>query len=119
MLDGDEEGHVAHFLDTVAEGLVDQGAVGEQMEHRTLVLGSQLEQILLAAGRLTAGAHVPVDAQRLALGDDAVHILKAEVQAVAVLGSQQPLQCRLQAEVGSSSKIHGILQSYCLRSSMT
>ena len=90
-LDRDEEGHVAHFLDTVAEGLVDQGAVSEQMEHRTLVLGSQLEQILLAAGRLTAGAHVPVDAQRLALGDDAVHILKAEVQAVAVLGSPAAL----------------------------
>ena len=90
-LDRDEEGHVAHFLDAVAEGLVDQGAVGEQMEHRTLVLGSQLEQILLAAGRLTAGAHVPVDAQRLALGDDAVHILKAEVQAVAVLGSPAAL----------------------------
>ena len=90
-LDGDEEGHVADFLDAITESLVDQRTVGEQVEHGVLVLGGQLEQILLAAGRLTAGAHVPVDAQRLAFRDDAVHILKAQVQAVAVLGSPAAL----------------------------
>ena len=90
-LNGQEESHVADFLDFLAESIVDQSTIGEQVEHGALVLGSQLEQILLAAGRLTAGAHVPVDAQRLALGDDAVHILKAEVQAVAVLGSPAAL----------------------------
>ena len=90
-LDGDEEGHVADFLDAVTEGLVNQRAVGEEVEHRVLVLGGQLEQVLLAAGRLPAGAHIPVDAQFLTLGNDAIHILKTQVQAVAVLGSPAAL----------------------------
>lgn len=114
-----KKAHVADFLDAITESLVDQRTVGEQVEHGVLVLGGQLEQILLAAGGLAAGAHVPVDAQFLALSDDTVHVLKAQVQAVAVLGSPAALQCRLQAEVGSNSRIHGILQSYFLRSSMT
>ena len=49
-----------------------------------LLLG-QLQDIGLAHQRLTAGQHVQIHAQLLALGDDLVHIIKAEVVLMAVL----------------------------------
>ena len=90
-LNGQEESHVADFLDFLAESIVDQSTIGEQVEHGALVLGSQLEQIVLAAHRLAAGAHIPVDAQLFTLGNQLVHFLIGQVQAVAVLGSPAAL----------------------------
>ena len=81
-LNGQEESHVADFLDFLAESIVDQSTIGEQVEHGALVLGSQLEQIVLAAHRLAAGAHIPVDAQLFTLGNQLVHFLIGQVQAV-------------------------------------
>ena len=49
------------------------------------MLFRQLEHVLLAHQRLAAGQHIQVNAQFLALRDDLVHILKAEVVLVAVL----------------------------------
>ena len=49
-----------------------------------MLLG-QLEDISLTHQRLAAGQHVQVHAQLLALGNDLVHILKAEVVLVAIL----------------------------------
>mgnify|MGYP000382244779 FL=1 len=48
-----------------------------------MLLG-QLEDISLTHQRLAAGQHVQVHAQLLALGNDLVHILKAEVILVTV-----------------------------------
>ena len=51
--------------------------------HIVVFLG-QLEDISLTHQRLAAGQHVQVHAQLLALGNDLVHILKAEVILVTV-----------------------------------
>ena len=56
----------------------------------SLCLFCQLEHVLLAHQRLAAGQHIQVHAQLLALRDDLVHILKAEVVLVAVLACPQP-----------------------------
>ena len=67
------------------EGLVDEGGVGVDGKLHIVVLFRQLEHVLLAHQRLAAGQHIQVNAQFLALRDDLVHILKAEVVLVAVL----------------------------------
>ena len=84
-LDGQHKGNVAQAHHFFAEGLVDQGGVGVDGKLHIIVLFGQLQDVLLAHQRLAAGQHVQVHAQLLALSDDLVHILKAEVVLVAVL----------------------------------
>ena len=101
-LDGQHKGDVAQTDDFLAERFIDQGGVGIDGKLHIVVLLGQLEDISLAHQRLTAGQHVQINAQFLALGDDLIHIVKAQVVLVAVLTGQQPTQCILQAEVGSN-----------------
>ena len=84
-LDGQHEGDVAQADDLFAEGIVDQGGVGVDGELHIVVLLGQLQDVGLADQRLAAGEHVEVHAQLLALRDDLVHIVKAQVVLVAVL----------------------------------
>ena len=84
-LDGQHKGDIAQTPHLFTEGLVDEGGVGVDGKLHIVVLFRQLEHILLAHQRLAAGQHIQVHAQFLALRDDLVHILKAEVVLVAVL----------------------------------
>ena len=84
-LDGQHKGDVAQTLHFLAEGLVDEGGVGVDGKLHVVVLFSQLQHVLLPHQRLAAGEHIQVHAQLLALGDDLVHVLKAQVVLVAVL----------------------------------
>ena len=84
-LDGQHEGNVAQTHHLFAEGLINEGGVGVDGKFNIVVLLRQLQDIGLAHQRLAAGQHVQVYAQLLALGNDLVHILKAEVVLVAVL----------------------------------
>ena len=84
-LNGQHEGDVAQADDLFAERLIDQGGVGIDGKLHIVVLLGQLEDISLAHQRLTAGEHVQINAQLLALGDDLIHIVKAQVVLVAVL----------------------------------
>ena len=84
-LDGQHKGDVAQTLHFLAEGLVDEGGVGVDGKLHVVVLFGQLQDVLLAHQRLAAGEHIQVHAQLLALGDDLVHVLKAQVVLVAVL----------------------------------
>ena len=84
-LDGQHEGDVAQADDLFAEGIVDQGGVGVDGELHIVVLLGQLQDVGLADQRLAPGEHVEVHAQLLALRDDLVHIVKAQVVLVAVL----------------------------------
>ena len=83
-LDGEHEGDVAVLLHPLTHLLVDQGGVGVQGKEAVPVLLRQLEDVVHANRRLTAGHHVQVDTQLLALGDDLVHVLIGEVGLVAV-----------------------------------
>ena len=84
-LDGEHEGDVAQLYHPLTERLVDEGGVGVDGELHIVVLLRQTKDVRLPHQRLAAGEHIEVDAQRLAFGDDLVHILKAEVVLVAVL----------------------------------
>ena len=84
-LDGQHKGDIAQTLHLFTEGLVDEGGVGVDGKFHVVVLFCQLEHVLLAHQRLAAGQHIQVHAQLLALRNDLVHILKAEVVLVAVL----------------------------------
>ena len=84
-LNGQHEGDVAQTDDFLAERLIDQGGVGVDGKLHIVVLLGQLEDISLAHQRLTAGEHVQINAQLLTLGDDLIHIVKAQVVLVAVL----------------------------------
>ena len=86
-LDGQHEGNVAQTHHLFAERLIDEGGVGVDGKLHIVVLLGQLEDISLTHQRLAAGQHVQVYAQLLALGNDLVHILKAEVVLVAILAS--------------------------------
>ena len=86
-LNGQHEGDVAQTNHFLAERFIDQGGVGIDGKLHIVVLLGQLEDISLAHQRLTAGEHVQINAQLLALGNDLVHILKAEVVLVAILAS--------------------------------
>ena len=85
-LDGDGRDQVADTEHLVGEGVVDQGAVGEEQEAALRMLVGQRDQVVLADGRLAAGIDVEIGAQGLALVDDAVKIIEGQVQAIAVLG---------------------------------
>ena len=84
-LDREHEGDIAQFYDLFAERLIDEGRVRVDRKLHVVVLFCQTENIRLPHQRLAAGEHIEIDPQLLALGDDLVHILKAEVVFVAVL----------------------------------
>lgn len=83
------------------------------------MLGSQLEQIVLAAHRLAAGAHIPVDAQLFTLGNQLVHFLIGQVQAVAVLGSPAALAMQVAGGGGVKQQDPRHVAIILLRSSQT
>ena len=83
-LDGEHEGDVAQLLDLLHDFLGEERGVGVQREEAVVVLLGEFEDILHADRRLTAGHHVQVDAEFLALGDDLVHVLIGEVALVSV-----------------------------------
>ena len=84
-LDADGGHEVAHFQHLVGKGLVDQGAVGEGQEHAVVVLAADLDEVFFAHQRFAARVDVEVHAHFLALSDDGVDLVKAQVQLVAVL----------------------------------
>ena len=84
-LNGQHERNVAQTDHLFAERLINEGGVGVDGKLHIIVLLGQLEDIRLADQRLAARQHIEVDAQLLALGDDLIHICKAEVVLVAVL----------------------------------
>ena len=84
-LDREHEGDIAQFYDLFTERLIDEGRVRVNRKLHVVVLFCQTENIRLPHQRLAAGEHIEIDPQLLALGDDFVHILKAEVVFVAVL----------------------------------
>ena len=84
-LDGQHKGDIAQTLHFFTEWLIDEGGVGVDGKLHIVVLFCQLEHVLLAHQRLAAGQHIQIHAQLLALRNDLVHILKAEVVLVAVL----------------------------------
>ena len=84
-LDREHEGDIAQFYDLFTERLIDEGRVRVDCKLHVVVLFCQTENIRLPHQRLAAGEHIEIDPQLLALGDDFVHILKAEVVFVAVL----------------------------------
>ena len=86
-LDGDEEGHVADFLDAVTESLVDQRTVGKAQECAVRVLSANTHQILAAHGRLTAGVQIHICTQLLALSDNTGQVVVRQRAGMAVLGS--------------------------------
>ncbi len=83
----DAEDDVAHALDLVAEGLVNKGGVGEDVEQAVVVGLGEADDVALADERLAAGEHIEVAAEVGALRDQAIHVLIREVEAVAVIGS--------------------------------
>ena len=70
---------------------------------------TQGNQVLFANHRLPTRVDIHIDAHILALTDNAVDGFQTQIQLMAVL-AQQPVQCRLQADVGSNRTAHGILQ---------
>ena len=78
---GDEVFHPEHL---VGECLVNEGGVGKAQKLTIVVLVAQGDQVVPAHHRLPAGIDVDVHSQLLTLGDDAVNLVKAQVQLVAV-----------------------------------
>ena len=70
-LQADGQGQVAYPLHFLTEILVYQCAVGKCMEIAVVVFLAQTDDVCFAHQRLAAGIHVEVNAQLLALGDDA------------------------------------------------
>ena len=86
-LERDGEAEVADLADFLGEIIVDQGTVGVGMESTVMMLLAQLQDVIFTNQRFAACEHVEIDAELLALGDDPVQILIAQVQPVAVLCS--------------------------------
>ena len=85
-LEGDGEHDVAQALDLVAERLVDERRVGEDVEEAVVVLLGEAQNVLLAHQGLAAGHHVEVAAKLGALRDDLVALLVREVLPLLVVG---------------------------------
>ena len=83
-LDGEHEEQVSDPEYILAQLFVDQRRVGICGKKAIAVLFTQPHNIFLTDERLAAGEHVEVGAERLALGDDAVHLLVGQVVLVAV-----------------------------------
>jgi len=84
-LDGQHKGDIAQTLYFFTEWLVNEGRVGIDGKLHIVMLFGQLKHVLLAHQRLAAGQHIQIHAQLLALRNDLIHVLKAEVVLVAVL----------------------------------
>ena len=70
-----------HFVGKI---FVDQSGIGKTEEHAVIVLFTQADQIFLPHQRFAAGVDVHVNAQFLALPDDAVDFIKGQIQLVPV-----------------------------------
>ena len=82
----------------ISKSFVDQSAVGEAEENTVVMLFTELDNILLAHQRFAAGVYVQIDAHLLALADDVVDLVKAQVQLVAIL--RCPAACTVQIAGG-------------------
>ena len=111
-LDADRDDEVAHALELVAEGLVDERAVREGVESDVAVLFAQAEYVRFAQERCAAvkrQAWVPSSAPSVS-----TRSISSKVRFCLwpYSAAQQPAQRILQALVGSMRTIHGMLQSY-------
>ena len=111
--DGGDE--VLHPQQILAELLVNEGGVGEGQEGHVVVLLAQGDDVLLPHQRLAAGVDVHIDAQFLTLVMMESISSKDRFSLLPYSAAQQPVQCRLQAEVGSSRMAQGMLQPYFSR----
>ena len=68
----------------IGKGFVDQGAVGEAEEHAVIVLFAQPDDVGFTHQRLAAGVNVHIHAHILALADNVVDLVEAEIQLVAI-----------------------------------
>ena len=62
--------------------------------------------------RPVAGKQEEAGTQRVGMIDDAVHLLIGGFSLLPYSAAQQPVQCRLQADVGSGRMAQGMLQPY-------
>ena len=79
---GDEVLYPQHLL---AEGFVNEGAVGKGEKFAVRVQFTQPDQVGFADQGLAAGVDVHVGPQRLALANDAVDGFQAQIQVMSVL----------------------------------
>ena len=91
----------------LTELLVDEGAVGENVERHVPVLFAQADDVFFPQQRLAAGEEAGVGTQGLDLGEHPVHFLEGQALLVAIFRRRI-----LQAEVGSIRISHGTLMSY-------
>ena len=77
------------------ELLINERSVREDHEAAVAVLLAESDDVLLADHRLTACHDVCVDAEFLALCDEAVHILKCQIKSTAVFGSPAALAVKV------------------------
>ena len=83
----DGEAQVSDLADLLRKFVIDQGSIRVRMEFAVMVLFAKLQDVCLADERLAAREHVEVYAKLLALRDNAVQVLKAQIQLVTILRS--------------------------------
>ena len=83
---GDGERDVAQLADLLAELVVDQACVREDVEHAVVVDLCQFQDVLLANQRFAAGEHEHMRAQALGLVQHLVHLVIGQVQGILVVG---------------------------------
>ncbi len=81
---GDDGNEVLHTQQFVAKSLVDERSVGEAKEFAVVVLVADGHKVLLAHQRFAAGVDVHVATEFLALADDRIDLIEAQVELVAV-----------------------------------
>ena len=96
--------------------LVDEGAVGKRQELTVRMRLTQADDVRLAHQRLSAGIQIHVCAHFLALRMMPSSVSRLMFSRLPYSAAQQPVQCRLQAEVGSIRMAQGTLQPFsCLK----
>ena len=78
---GNEVAHPAHLL---CKGIINQCAVGKAQKNTVVVLFTQADQVVFADHGLPSGVDIHIDAQLLALSNDTVNLIQAEVEPVAI-----------------------------------
>ena len=99
---GNGEAQVSDLADLLRKLIIDQSSVRVGVELTVMVLFAELQDVCLADKRLAACEHVKVYAKLLALRDDAVQVLEAQVQLVSILG--RPAASAVQ--VAGGGRIH-------------
>ena len=90
--------YIGHFM---TKGIVNEGPIGKRMEFAIGMFTAEADDIGFADEWFPAGQQIEMTAQFLALGHDFIHHIERQIQRMAVFGSQHPIQCILQALVGS------------------